>query len=108
MRHRKWIYVQKPAQYEITCDKCGGSNIEWSEYEHKIWCYDCKIDTDGNGGIFDGPIPIGITDMLGISLARLYLKDKIIRYPIVRGHRVIYTKNRPAKMAEYKLHEGGK
>jgi hypothetical protein len=22
-----------------------------------IWCYDCKIDTNGTGGIFDGPIP---------------------------------------------------
>jgi len=61
---RKTCFVLKPDAYEISCDKCGGINITWSEYEHKIWCYDCQIDTDGNPGIFDGPIPVGVTKML--------------------------------------------
>lgn len=103
MRHRKWIYVQKPYEYEIACDKCGGRNIEWSEWEHMIWCYDCKVDTEGMGGIFDGPIPANATELLGISLARFYFKDKTVRYPIVKNHKIIYTKKRPEHMAEVKV-----
>jgi len=34
MKKRKWFYIHKPAEFEMTCDKCGGSNITWSEYEH--------------------------------------------------------------------------
>lgn len=93
----------KPYQYEISCDKCNGTNIEWSEFEHMIWCYDCKIDTVGNGGIFDGPIPVMATELLGISLARYYFKDKTVRYPITRNHKIIYTKHKPEQMAEVKI-----
>jgi hypothetical protein len=88
MRKRTWIYVQKPAEYSIHCDKCGGDNIEWSEYEHKIWCYDCQIDTDGDGGIFDGPIPLMCSQLLGINFARVYLKDGIVKYPRLVGHKI--------------------
>ena len=105
MKHRKWVYVMKPYEYEIMCDKCEGMNIEWSEYEHLIWCYDCKIDTEGTDGIFGGPIPMGLTNMLGISFARLYFKDNTIRYPVTRGHKVVWTKKRPENMAEYRLKE---
>ena len=82
----------KPYQYDMYCDKCKGGNIEWSEWEHKIWCYDCKVDTDGFPGIFGGPIPVGISALLGISFDRFYLKEKIVRYPCLRGHKIIYTK----------------
>jgi hypothetical protein len=88
MRKRKWYYVQKPAEYEISCDKCDGTNIEWSEYEHKIWCYDCQIDTDGNGGIFDGPIGLGVCTLLGISFARYYIKENKVKYPRVINHKI--------------------
>lgn len=101
MRYRKWVYVQKPQQYEIVCDKCGGNNIEWSEYERMIWCYDCKVDTEGRGGLFSGPISTLMVEMVGMSLARLYFKDKIIRYPVTRGHKIIYTKKRPEYMTEW-------
>lgn len=90
MRKRKWYYVQKPYEYEIACDKCGGVNIEWSEYEHKIWCYDCKIDTDGNGGIFDGPIPWGVSEIMGISFARYYIKEDVVKYPRIINHHIRY------------------
>ncbi len=103
MRHRKWVYVMPPYRYSILCDKCGSVNIAWSEFEHKIWCYECKIDTDGNGGIFDGPIPVGACELMGISFARLYLKDKIVRYPVIRKHKIIYTKIKPEGAAEYKV-----
>jgi hypothetical protein len=75
MKKREWIYCQKPQEYDIECDICGGTNIEWSEYEHKIWCYDCKKDTDGTGGIFDGPIPMGLCEMMGISFDKIRLSD---------------------------------
>jgi len=70
----------KPTAYEISCDLCGGSNIEWSEYEHMVWCYDCEKDTPGNGGIFDGPIGLELCRILGISFDRIDLKTETRRY----------------------------
>jgi hypothetical protein len=81
---RTWCYVQQPALYEISCDRCGGDNITWSEFAHMIWCYDCGVDTKGNGGIFEGPISIHLCEMLGVSFDRVeipsgrLLKEKII------------------------------
>lgn len=68
---RTECYIMQPYCYEITCDKCGGKNITWSEWDRLIWCYDCEIDTRGNGGIFDGPVPIGVCEILGISFDKL-------------------------------------
>ena len=83
MRKRTWHYVMNPASYEITCDKCGGSNVEWSEYEHMIWCYHCQIDTKGTEGIFGGPIGWGIAQLLGISFNRWDMKkQKITKRPL--------------------------
>jgi len=69
-KKRTWIYIQNPKMYEIKCDKCNGTNIDWSEFESHIWCYDCKIDTKGTGGIFDGPVPIKACAVLGMCLDR--------------------------------------
>jgi len=81
MEKRKWHYVQNPAQYEIHCDKCNGTNIEWSEFEKLIWCYDCKIDTKGTEGIFGGPIPVDTCAVLGINLDRYdMVKKRILRW----------------------------
>jgi len=55
------------------CDKCGGENIAWSEYADMIWCYDCEIDTKGTAGIFDGPVPVNICKMMGMSLEKVRL-----------------------------------
>ena len=71
MQKRKWVYIMKPQAYELKCDLCGGSNIEWSEFEHMIWCYDCEKDTPGNGGIFGVPIPLVISEIFGISFDRI-------------------------------------
>ena len=46
MTKRKWHYILPPSVYDCKCGKCGGSNLEWSEYEHHIWCYDCEEDYD--------------------------------------------------------------
>jgi hypothetical protein len=92
LKKRKWVYVMKPTTYEIVCDKCGGPNIAWSEFEGLVWCFDCKIDTRGSDGIFDGPIPLEIAKMFGISFDRFYLKNKsIIKMEIV-GNKLIWKK----------------
>jgi hypothetical protein len=81
LKKRKWMYVQKPYSYEIVCDKCNGTNIEWSEFEGLIWCYDCQIDTKGTGGVFDGPIPLEVAGVLGMSFDRIDLERKcLMRY----------------------------
>ena len=90
MRKRTWHYVQKPFDYEIHCDKCDGMNIEWSEFEHMIWCYDCEIDTKGTGGIFDGPIGWGVAALLGISFARWNMKKQRVEYPRIINHHIRY------------------
>ena len=88
MKRRTWHYVMNPRDYEIHCDKCGGLNIQWSEYEHMIWCYDCKVDTPGDGGIFDGPIPMGLMEMLGISLDRWNMKKQRIEHIRISGDKL--------------------
>jgi len=99
VRKRKWIYVHHPTRYEIRCNQCWdgeindtGTNIDWSEYEHMIWCYDCQKDLPGFGGIFTGPIPVHISEMLGVSLNRIYLKSGKIFKPVVSKdkRRIVY------------------
>lgn len=81
MEKRTWHYVQEPVVFDMHCDRCEGVNITWSEYVHKIWCYDCEIDTEGFKGIFDGPIPIHVSEMLGISFDIMNMKTgKIERF----------------------------
>lgn len=90
----------EPYKYDMFCDKCRGRNIAWSEYEHMIWCYDCKIDTPGFEGLFGGLIPMMACTLLGISFARFYFKDQTVRYPVIRKHKVIYTKKLPRNELE--------
>jgi len=71
---RTHIYVLKPLQYEIVCLLCGGGNIEWSEFESHIWCYDCNLDVfipQSYSGIFGGPIPFEVSKMLGLNFDRI-------------------------------------
>lgn len=78
MKKRKEHFVQKPQVYGIRCDVCGSDNLDWSEYEGLIWCYNCEIDTKGTAGIFDGPIPINLCKMMGISFDKFNLETKEI------------------------------
>lgn len=90
MNKRTWHYVQNPKIYEMNCDKCNGQNIEWSEYESMIWCYDCQIDTEGFGGIFSGLIGWGVCELLGISFDRYYIEENCIKYPKIVGNKIEY------------------
>ncbi|GAG30258.1 unnamed protein product [marine sediment metagenome] len=79
-----------PQAYEIRCNICNGANITWSEYEEKIWCYNCKKDTPGTGGIFGGPVPIEVSQMFGISFDRIDLKTKKRLYMKRVGNKFIW------------------
>ena len=92
MKKRKWMYVLKPNRYEIFCNKCGGHMITWSEFEGMIWCYQCRLDTKGTGGIFDGPIPLEVAKIFGTTFDRFYFKDKSIRKMEVRGNKLFWKK----------------
>ncbi len=97
MKKRKWMYTEKPSAFEIRCDKCGGHMITWSEYEHMIWCYQCKIDTLGTGGIFDGPIPLEVARLFGHTFDKFYFKDKSIRKMEIIGDKLIWRKVKSKK-----------
>lgn len=72
-RYRENCLVQAPAVYEIApCRFCGGHNTTWSEFKDYIWCFDCEIDYyPEHGGIFDGPIPVHLALMMGLSFDRI-------------------------------------
>jgi hypothetical protein len=94
LKKRTSCYIQKPYEYEITCNKCGGTNIDWSEYEGKIWCFDCKKDVKGTEGVFGGPIPIECAALLGMSFDRFDLVKKcILRYDD-KLHKYVPLKNK--------------
>lgn len=83
LKKRTWHYIQHPRDYEICCDKCKGHNIQWSEFERMIWCYDCKIDTRGDEGVFDGPIPMQCSELMGMRFDRYDMIKKEIQKPVV-------------------------
>lgn len=91
MKKREWIYIKPPINYEISCDLCNGENIDWSEFECMIWCYDCHRDTPGTGGIFSGPIPVHVCEMLDAPMHRYYLKEKEIRLFTETDHGMEYV-----------------
>ena len=89
MKKRTWHYCMRPAVYDISCDLCGGTNIEWSEFERRIWCYDCQKDTLGNPGIFDGPIASELCAIFGISLDRIDIESgKRLKMTVVKDRLV--------------------
>jgi hypothetical protein len=73
-----WYYVQKPYEYEIECNKCGGRNLEWSEYAKSVWCTSCQLDVKGTEGVFGGPIPLGAAAVLGMSFDRWDMVNKCV------------------------------
>lgn len=75
---RKWRYVMEPADYGIPGCPCGAV-AQYSEFIDKLWCPVCHIDFEPeHWGIFDGPIPIGICKMMGISFDRFNLETNEI------------------------------
>jgi hypothetical protein len=94
LKKRTRHYIQDPQEYEIECTKCGGHNLEWSEYEGLIWCQDCRDDVKGTEGVFGGPISIEVATMLGMSFDKWDMTNKcLLRYDI-KEQKYIPTKKR--------------
>ena len=82
-KKRKYVYCQQPTMYDVdSCPKCGKLNITWSEYVDMLWCFDCKIDfVPEHWGVFDGPIPMQLSKLLGMSFDRIEIKTgKLISF----------------------------
>lgn len=74
-KKRKWHYIQQPSAYEIAPCACGNVDTQWSEFEGRLWCDRCAVDfIPAHDGIFDGPIPITVATMLGMSFDRFNLE----------------------------------
>ena len=81
MKKRTEHYILNPAKFDMRCDICNGINLEWSEYDGLIWCYDCEKDTKGIAGIFDGPIPVNVSHMLGIHFDKWdMVKKHVVKF----------------------------
>lgn len=78
LEKRTWHYVQKPQDQDIRCTKCGGSNLDWSEFARHVWCYDCEIDFTDYVWALSGPIPIQAAYMLGFIIDIYDLETKMI------------------------------
>ena len=78
LQKRKFVYCMEPNAYDIApCSKCGGRNITWSEFKDYLWCFDCSIDfIPEHYGIFDGPIPIHLCEMMGTKFDRIEIATK--------------------------------
>src|SRR5437016_4147205 len=77
---RTWYYIQKPMHHGVTCTKCKGHNLEWSEYDKHVWCYDCEIDFTGYVSALDGPVPTQVASMLGICFDRYLMETNDVDY----------------------------
>jgi hypothetical protein len=80
LEKRKWCYVQHPSVYEIAPCACGNVDTQWSEFKGRLWCDRCAVDfIPEHNGIFDGPIPLMTSAMLGISFDRINLETNEIK-----------------------------
>lgn len=88
LKKRTWHYLLQPAEYQVHCDNGGKVNpshkVAWSEYASMIWCFDCKLDMKGFGGIFDGPIIWEATKLIlgPLCFHRYNLVKKVIEAPV--------------------------
>lgn len=79
LEKRKWCYAQPPSAYEMAGCACGNHDTQWSEYAGRLWCSKCEIDfVPEHAGVFDGPIPVATSMILGMSLDRINLETNEI------------------------------
>lgn len=72
LEKRAWVYVMRPFEYEIAPCDCGNEDPDWSEYKHHLWCSSCQKDfIPAHNGVFDGPIPIHTSHLLGICYSTI-------------------------------------
>lgn len=87
-RKRLWCYAQPPWVYEVAPCPCGNTKTQWSEWRGMLWCGDCRKDfVPEHNGIFDGPIPLGCANLMGIRFDRYDLrKRRIVRQDEYLSH----------------------
>lgn len=74
LEKREWCYAGAPASYDIPGCKCGNNNCVYSEWSNRLWCDKCEIDfVPEHFGIFDGPIPWEVSQILGYNFDRIDL-----------------------------------
>jgi len=84
MKKRTECYVCNPIHLDLFCPVNPEHKITWSEYEEHIWCYDCEKDHYYKPG-FAGPIPVGVSKLLGID----YRKYNVKTGEIIEGSELV-------------------
>ncbi len=75
IKRRTWVYRQPPKVYEMAACDCGNQDTQWSEFEDYLWCEQCRKDfIPAHNGIFDGPIPVHLAEMMGIRFDRVMIE----------------------------------
>jgi len=75
LEKRTWVYTQPPRDYGMAPCACGNHETQWSEFKGHLWCDKCNIDfKPEHGGVFDGPIPVYTSALLGMRFDRLNLE----------------------------------
>lgn len=76
---RTEVYVLCPREYEMGPCLCGNPDPEWSEFKRHLWCPVCQIDfIPEQIGVFDGPIPINASHLLGLCFATINIETEAI------------------------------
>lgn len=89
LKQRTHVYLSQPIDFEISSCGCGNINTQWSEYERHVWCDKCEKDfIPEHGGVFDGPIPVKISHMLGLNFHRLNLLTNQVEAFTTEGYYV--------------------
>ena len=77
LKKRTWVYVMRPAQYEIAGCDCGNSDPDWSEFVDHLWCRVCMKDfVPAHWGVLDGPVPVHAAGLMGLSFDRYILSTE--------------------------------
>lgn len=78
---RTHCYCQPPASFEMAPCSCGNHETQWSEFEKHLWCSVCEKDfVPKHAGVFDGPIMLELSAMLGITFDRFNLGTKQVEH----------------------------
>lgn len=84
---REWSYCQRPQDFDMDSCDCGNHVTQWSEYKNHLWCVKCEKDFIPKfNGIFEGPIPMELAYLMGVSFDRINLKTwRIERFDRARN-----------------------
>lgn len=89
LKKRTTVFLQPPKHFEVAGCQCGNNDTQWSEFEAHVWCDTCQLDfKPTHGGVFDSPIPVKISQMLGLSFHKLNLHNNQVEAFTTEGYYV--------------------